>query len=191
MHLKQVGIEGDDFIGLFGFSTDKYALLSRNFPQVKEILGVKEVRTTVYGTGLLGLFCAGNSHGLLLPYFLKGREKNLKKLLPSGVRVEIVSGKFTAIGNLVVSNDNGAIISPKLFREKKLIQDVLGVETVKKKIGGHEEVGSCCLATNKGFLAHPNAKEELRIARRYFKSNRLETFSSSRRCNRLNFWMLV
>ncbi len=169
MHLKQVSIEGDDFIGLFGLATDKYALLSRNFLQVKETLKVKEVRTSVYGTGLLGLFCAGNSHGLLLPYFMEGKENKLKKLLPKGVKVGIVSGKFTALGNLILSNDEGCVVSPKLKNEKKVVEDILDVELVIKKIGGHEEVGSCGVVTNKGFLIHPDAEEELKELEKIFK----------------------
>lgn len=169
MHWQQIGIKGDEFIGLFGLVTDKYALLSKNFPQVKEILKVEEVRTSVYGTGLWGLFSSGNSQGLLLPYFLKGKEKELKKLLPLEVRVGIVPGKFTAIGNLVVSNDKGGIISPKLSRQKKIIEDVLGVEIIEREIGEHEEVGSCCVATNKGFLVHPDAELELEELEKFFQ----------------------
>jgi len=89
--------------------------------------------------------------------------------LPPEVRVGIVPGKFTAIGNLVVSNDKGGIISPKLSRQKKVIEDVLGVEIVKRKIGGHEEVGSCCVATNKGFLVHPDAEAELKELEGFFQ----------------------
>lgn len=163
MGFLQICINGEDFIGLMGLATDRYAVLCGNFPMVKT-LGVPVLRTRIYGTNLVGMFCAGNSKGMLMPFFvsksdvekIRGffRENNLD------VEVGLLKEKATALGNMIACNDKGAIISPNLSGKKR-IEDILGVEVVKTDIGGHDEVGSCCVCNSRGFLVHPDAEEEL------------------------------
>lgn len=170
MH-QQISVNGEDLVGLLGLATDSYALLSSNFRDVS-VLEVPIIKTRIYGTNLVGLFCTGNSHGLLLPYFIDDEkiDKIRKSLSKFDVHVEIsrVIDRFTAIGNLVAVNDNAAIVSPK-FNDLKIFEDALDVEIVQRDIAGHEEVGSCCVATNKGFLVHPDAEEELKEISEIFK----------------------
>lgn len=158
-------------MGLLGLATDSYAILSSNFKEVS-VLGVPVIKTKVYGTTLIGLFCAGNSQGLLVPYFIDDEKiDEIKKTLSeSGVDVEIskINERFTALGNLVACNDNAALVSPK-FSDLGVFKDVLGVEIIQRDIAGHEEIGSCCIATNKGFLVHPDAEEELKEFSDIFK----------------------
>ena len=169
MHLQQVSVSGEDFVGLLGFATDKYAILAEKFPGI-EALGVPELRTRIYGTNLVGMFCCGNSNGIILPYFIsKSKMKELKKFFSKlDVEIGIFPGKHTALGNLVACNDKGAVISPKLS-DPSLVEDVLGVKATVMEIAGHEEVGSCCLATNRGFIAHPDAEEDMRLLKRILK----------------------
>ncbi len=144
-----------------GFATDKYAILSARFPETN-VLGVKTFGKTLYGTGLIGMFCCGNSNGVLLPYFTEEKElRNFKTSLGEyDVKTGVLKDDCTAIGNLIACNDKSAIVSP-LVKDIKTIKDVLDVEVVKKTVGGHNEAGACLAVTNKGFLAHPNAEEEL------------------------------
>lgn len=168
---QQIAVNGEDFVGLLGLATDSYGILSKNFRNVS-VLNVPTIKTSIYGTNLVGLFCAGNSHGLLVPYFVDNDAitKIRKSLSEFDIEVEIskVVNRFTAIGNLVVSNDKAAIISPK-FVDTKILEDVLDVEIIQRNIAGHEEVGSCCVATNKGFLVHPDAEDELNEISEIFK----------------------
>jgi len=166
MHLQQVSINGDAFIGLFGFATDAYALMSADFPKTS-VLKVPELRMKIYGTGLLGLFCAGNSNGLLLPNFVSRENFLFLKKSLKNINIGIINEKYTAIGNLIACNDKAAIVSEKI--DEKIVSDILGVETVSRKIGGHDEVGSCCVVTNKGFLVHNDAENELKILEEIFK----------------------
>ena len=170
MHLEQKHIHGDDFVGLFGLATDRYAILSENFPETKS-LDVPILNMHIYGTQLIGMFCAGNSNALLMPYFIDDDEiKVIKTFLDEfGVEIVKVKDKVTALGNLVACNDFGAVISPK-FSDMSVF-DCLGVETVKANIAGHEEVGACCVATNKGFLIHPDAERDTKIFSDIFKVN--------------------
>lgn len=168
MHLEQKHIHGEDFIGLFGLATDKYAILSENFFKTK-VLNVPILNTHLYGTQLVGMFCAGNANALLVPYFIEGVElKIIKKFLDEfGVEIVKIKDRVTALGNLIACNDKGAVISPK-FSDVSVF-DALGVEVVKADIAKHEEVGACCVATNKGFLIHPDAEKDINFFSDIFK----------------------
>lgn len=159
MHLEQKHIYGEDFVGLFGIATDKYAILSETFPETK-VLDVPVLNTHIYGTQLVGMFCAGNSRAFLVPYFVEDSEIEILKKFLYELDVEIVriKDKVTAIGNLIACNDKGAVMSPKFSDASQF--DALGVEIVETDIAGHEEVGACCIATNKGFLIHPEAEDD-------------------------------
>ncbi|MEE1117268.1 translation initiation factor IF-6, partial [Methanosphaera sp.] len=77
------------------------------------------------------------------------------------INVEIIPDKLTAIGNIIVANDTGAIVNPELSSDaKKIIADTLDVELVESTIAGLDIVGSTMAATNKGALVHPDASEE-------------------------------
>ena len=164
MYFLQISINGEDFIGLMGLATDRYAILSRNFPRAS-ILRVPDLRARIYGTNLIGMFCAGNSNGLLMPEFVSdsvvGKIRGFFRDNDIDVEIALLKEKNTALGNMIVCNDRGAIISPNLSGKKK-IQDALDVEIVKTDIGGHTEVGSCCVCTNRGFLVHPDAEDDLK-----------------------------
>ncbi|MFH1789355.1 MAG: translation initiation factor IF-6 [Candidatus Altiarchaeota archaeon] len=161
MYFRQLQVTGEDFVGLLGFASDAYSILSKNFPE-ESVLGVPELRTRVYCTGLVGLFCAGNSKGVLIPSLVSDDEvEKLKGFLePLGVEVGVVGGEYTALGNLVCANDKGAIASPNV-RDKDVLEDVLGVEVVQEPVGGHADVGAVVYATNNGFIAHPDLEKEL------------------------------
>jgi len=161
MHCRKVRVLGDDFVGLLGFASDKYVVYGLRFPETG-VLEVPDLRCNVYGTRLVGLFCAGNSNGVVFPYFVSEEEVSgiIEFLKGLGVSYGFVSDKNTALGNLVTANDKAAVVSP-YFEDVKIFEDVLDVEVVQRPVGGHMEVGSCLVATNRGFLAHPDASGEI------------------------------
>lgn len=172
MYFSQINILGENFVGLFGIATDKFAILSKNFP-IQKVFNVPTIRIRIYGTNLIGIFCAGNSNGLLLPYFVVDSEiKELKKELKEfDINISRIEDKYNAIGNLIACNDKGAIISPKISNNRKSIEDTLGVESAVMKIAGREEVGSCIVATNKGFLTHIGSQEQIKEISNVLKVN--------------------
>lgn len=155
-------------MGLFGKSSDKFCIvgsfvLDKTVKKMEEILKVKVIRSTVANTDLVGVFCCFNSNGMILPNILNDREialfKNLKKDL--GMNIEILKTKFTALGNLTLANDKGAAISKILTKkDKKRIEDCLGVEGEYSSVAKMSIVGSVGIATNKGCLIHRDATEE-------------------------------
>src|SRR3989338_4818458 len=162
MYFSQANVLGEDFVGLFGIVTDKFAILSKNFPS-REVFKVPAVNFNIYGTSLIGIFCAGNANGLLLPYFAMDSEIRKLEMELKGfdINIEKIEDRYTALGNLIACNDKGAIISPKIS-DKKIVEDTLDVEIKVMDIAGHEEVGSCIVATNKGFLAHIESQNQIK-----------------------------
>ena len=79
----------------------------------------------------------------------------------TGLNVDRLNSRFTSVGNLISSNDRGAVISDVFGEEStKTIQDVLGVPVKRMRISGYVQVGAMISATNSGALVHPAASEE-------------------------------
>jgi len=111
----------------------------------------------------VGIFCALNENGIVLTKILTEMEKEkffeLKKLFD--MNLLILKSKYTAVGNLILCNGKGAIVSEVLSKkERKEIEDCLGVETIFSSIAKIKTVGSCGVATNKGCLLHRDVSEE-------------------------------
>jgi len=165
--LFQTNFFGDHNLGLYGKACEKICILGKSLEEkrekIEEVLKVKSVALTLSNTDLVGIFCALNENGIVLTRILTSFEKEkfleLKKLF--GMNLLILKSKFTAVGNLILCNGKGALIS-KLFskKEKKEIEDCLGVEAVFSTIAGIQTVGSCGIATDKGCLLHRDASEE-------------------------------
>jgi len=118
-------------------------------------LKVKLVHTTVGGSVLVGALACANSNGILLPHFVRDEEVKAIKSVFKG-NITVMETKKTAYGNIVLANDHGAIVDPRLkTSEIKKVSETLGVEAVPSEIAGLPYVGSLAVASNKGVLAHP------------------------------------
>jgi translation initiation factor 6 len=161
-------IFGSASIGVFSLLTDHLLIVPSLAPETRmkklgEQLKVKTVFTTIDYSLLIGALACGNSKGLVLPHFVQ--EEELQPICAvtnkNDVRITIMETKRTAYGNMVLANDFGAIVDPRITPETlKLISDTLGVEAVHGEIAGLPYVGSLASATNKGVLAHPLIKDE-------------------------------
>ena len=126
-----------------------------------EYLGVKEeLYTSVANTRLLGPMTAMNNNGILVPSIATDEEIFVLKQA-TGLNVDRLNSKFTAIGNLISTNDNGALVSP-LFKGEadQQIRDALGVPVHSMTVGGFIQTGSMIVATNTGAAVHPKATED-------------------------------
>lgn len=152
-------------IGLFVKANDSVVLVPFGFADTKakkmaEYLQTKEVYASVAGMRLLGPMTVMNNNGVLVSGLASDEEIDMLKQ-STGLNVERLESRFTAIGNLISTNDNGAIVSP-LFKgaADKQIQDVLGVPSHTMTIAGFVQVGAMIVPTNSGAGVHPNATEE-------------------------------
>jgi translation initiation factor 6 len=161
-------IFGNACIGVYSSVNEKIAIIPPHVPENKrqkvgEWLKVNVVSTTVGKSVITGVLTCSNSYGIILPSFVS--EKELKAIKSaSDLNVTVMKTKKTAYGNLVLANDNGAIIDPRIKKEDiKKIEDTLGVEVVPNEIAGLPYVGSLAIATNKGILTHPNLMDKERL----------------------------
>jgi len=149
---------GDVNIGFYGKASDKLFISSFE-KDFSNIFNVPSKRITIGGTEFVGLFSAMNSNGIILPFIV--RDEELEEIKKFGLDVLVLKEKFTAIGNLVVVNDKGAIVSDLLSKKSiKSIEDVLKVEVVQASLVNSKVVGSVCFATNKGAILHREASDE-------------------------------
>ncbi|HLC58900.1 MAG TPA: translation initiation factor IF-6 [archaeon] len=166
--IVQTDFQGDHNLGLFCKASDKVCIVGgiaseKNMEDVGKILEVPVVNVSVSDTHLCGIFIAMNSSGLLVPKIASEHDvKNFKEIGKKfGLDVTVMDSNYTALGNLVIANDNGAIISDFFSQsDKKKIEDCLDVESKYHTIAGIRTVGSASVATNKGCLMHRDAKEE-------------------------------
>jgi len=158
---------GSASIGVYSLATDKMAIIPKLVPlkkaeRMSEWLKVKPIQTSIGGSVLVGALACANSNGILLPHFVREQEIETIKSVFEG-NVTIMERKKTAYGNIVLANDCGAVVDPRLKEsEIKEISETLGVEAVCCEIAGLPYVGSLAVATNKGILAHPLLKDSER-----------------------------
>lgn len=164
MPILRTNFEGDPNIGLYGFATDKYCLLGkefRNHKKIEEALGVEVILSRIMDTELTGIFVAGNSSGIIVPYIIDDEE--LSYLKNKFEKVVVLKSDYSALGNLILMNDNGIVLSQLLKREKGNLQNKFGIKCAVSKIARINVVGSVAFTTNKGCLTHPRLKKDERI----------------------------
>ena len=162
--IRRANLNGNPNLGVAICSTEKFAIIPSNLGEVQEnliedTLGVTIIRTPISGSNLAGALAVGNSNGFLVsPYTLDSEIETIKEF---DVEVERIPDRFTALGNIVLANDYGAIINPLLSDETLVvISDVLDVEVERSNIANFKITGSVAIATNKGVLVHPSATED-------------------------------
>jgi len=151
-------------VGLFLRVNDNTLLIPSGFAdtktkKLKEYLNVKKImHVSIAGTRLIGPMSVMNNNGMILPSTASDEEIQILK--QTGLNVERLESKFTAIGNLILANDKGAIVS-SLFNSEvhQSIRDVLGVPIQIMSISGYVQVGSMVVTTNAGAIVHPNAND--------------------------------
>ena len=150
-HMRFAEFQGDPNIGLFGLVTEKYAVLPE--PGIDVGFLVKKIAyTTVAGTKLCGIFLAGNSNGLIVPETITEREMAILKTTLKDVNILKIKSKYNAIGNLILCNDKGAVISPLLSASADEIAKCLKVKVCIGSMLDLDIVGAMGVATKKGFL---------------------------------------
>jgi translation initiation factor 6 len=154
---------GSPNIGVYCFCNEEVAIVppgltSRKMNQFAETLGVGVCKTTISGSALVGALVTGNSNGVLVPHTI--RDYELERI-QEFTKAVVVNSRWTALGNVVLTNDLGAVIHPDAPTEiSKTVNEQLGVKTVLSKIGTLSFVGALAIATNKGAIISPNSLSE-------------------------------
>jgi len=161
--IRKASIEGSDFIGVYCAANDEIAVLTQIASDdvakiIEKTLGVEVHRTLLGSSPLVGSLMVLNSTGAVITDFAS--EEDVPFLF-NDYNVLFIADEINAVGNDIIANDRAAMIHEEFDRKtEKLIEDVLGVEVVRGRIGGIPTVGSAAVVTNKGMLVHPNVSEE-------------------------------
>ncbi|MHA1934807.1 MAG: translation initiation factor IF-6 [Candidatus Thorarchaeota archaeon] len=163
--IARTDFEGDSNVGAFGVTTDRFVFVSPNMSEkgldsIERAFNLPLVQSTVATLDVIGLVTVANSNGILVPYTTSDEELEVLKK-SSEVPVEWIDNKMTALGNIIIANDNGAICHPEFDSEtRKKISDVLDVEVVPGTVAKLPIVGANTIATNNGAVVHPLATNQ-------------------------------
>jgi len=137
--------------------------MRRKVKAIENELKVSPIPVYLVETLITSPFIIANSNGVIIPdiferYALEVLSENMKEL---GVNLEIVESKYTALGNIVLANDQGAVVSPIVSHKiRKTISDILDVEVASTTIGRCSYVGSLAAVNNKYGIASPSIKDD-------------------------------
>ena len=154
---------GDPNVGIFSFANEQLTILPAGATQkklevYKQALDVEAYCIGIADSRLVGIYVTGNSNAVLVPYITTDDE--LKILRKTGAHIVVIKEKRTALGNIILCNDYGAIIDPRLKEPTvSAIDKALKVPHSTATIGGLPQVGSLAMASNNGVLANPIIKE--------------------------------
>ncbi len=136
-------------------TNDDLTFIPKNAPDrikddVRDALGTEIVELSIYDSSLIGLFSAINKNGAILPKIAYSKE--VEKV--SEYLDVVIIDEFTAIGNLVATNDRTAILSP-VIPDKYIdeIRNKLKVDVERFSANKMDVTGSLVVMTNKGFIA--------------------------------------
>lgn len=161
MRILRTNFDGDPNLGLYGFATDSYCFTGadRYADRLKETLNVPVYIVHFLNMDLAKIFCAGNSAGVVAPKVIHDFDREEAEKIAKHVKLLSIDTIYSSIGNLILMNDNGIVLSPFLKKHKKQIENFFGLRCEIGKIAGMNIVGSLGFATNKGCLLHPKVRE--------------------------------
>lgn len=162
--IRRINLGGNPNIGVSVSATENLAIVPPNLTPamidlIEESLGVETIKTLISGSSLAGALSCGNSKGFIVSKYAFNRE--IEAIKGMGVDVERIPDRLTAVGNIILANDSGAIVNPLLSSEAvEMVTQILDVEVVKGSIAKFKITGSVAAASNKGVLLHPSASQE-------------------------------
>ncbi len=164
MSITKFGVYRNSNIGIYLRGSENFILAPTGLAQSKiakleSNLEVPALTASVGGSRLLGPLLAMNSNGIVLSKIASDQEvKDLSKL--TGLRVGRIDMTYTSVGNLVCSNDHGALVSKVIPSSGvRQISDILDVPVEAIGIGKFYQIGAMILVTNAGGIIHPSARD--------------------------------
>jgi len=162
--MLRTSFNGSPFVGVFAKVTEESLLASPevNTEEVAHELGIDEENVytgSIGGSSVVGSLAVGNSSGVLVSSgALEAEMESIRDA--TDVRVERLDTRINAVGNLVLANDDAALVSPEIEDDtRNRVAEVLDVEVRAGTVGGLTVVGSAAVANNDGVLAHPRSSD--------------------------------
>ncbi len=187
MAILRTQIFGRSLIGVYLTANNAFILYPSSLinPLLKKFKTIFEepfYPLTINNSNLLGVYTASNKYGIIVPHIIREDElNNLKSYMNDSYNIGILKSIDNALGNLILCNDKGAIISSFLENYKTKIEDILNVETVVYEFADFYLPGSISLANNYGCLIHPlSTDEEIEFISSILKVNEVDVSTVNR-----------
>jgi len=160
-------------------------LLNSTLNEFRKVFTEPLFPLTINNSPLIGVYITSNKNGIIVPHILRDDElENLKsyiKKVDESINIGVLDSIDNAYGNLILCNDNGAIISSFLKDYRKRIEDILNVETVVYDFADLNLPGSISLANNKGCVVHPlSTDDDVEFIRSILKVNEIDVSTVNR-----------
>jgi len=150
MHIERLDFDNSPYLGVYGKATDRVAVIREGLPErkldvLRRVLKVPLIETSIMKSRIVGIFVAGNSKALIVPWYVWDEELDVinSSLREHGIDMEVVpfKSRLTAFGNLILANDKGALVSRDFTREEaRKIEDILGVPVERGVIADYTAV---------------------------------------------------
>ncbi len=124
-----LSIYGTSTIGVYVFTNNALTIVPMDVPDkvvnsIRDTLSTNVIKASLAKSPLIGIFMVGNDNGVLVPSIVT--EDEINELKKNGLNVSIIRTRYTAIANLVLTNNRKTIVSPIIEKEYVgLIRDTL------------------------------------------------------------------
>ena len=116
-------------------------------------LGLERCPISIGGSNLVGALLAGNSRGMAVADIVSDRDIDA---LTSYGDVVVMEGGVNTAGNLMIANEQGAVVSPSIPRDGlEVLADVLNVDVAATTIAGQDVVGSLAVCLSLIHISEP------------------------------------
>eukprot|EP01053_Blabericola_migrator_P004977 Blabericola_migrator_1__4976@NODE_2589_length_2568_cov_11_915634_g1621_i0_p2_GENE_NODE_2589_length_2568_cov_11_915634_g1621_i0NODE_2589_length_2568_cov_11_915634_g1621_i0_p2_ORF_typecomplete_len226_score23_67eIF6/PF01912_18/1_1e67_NODE_2589_length_2568_cov_11_915634_g1621_i0312989 len=169
--MQRANFNNSSDIGAYVTLTNSYVIIGASqTSHIREMLerslNLPIVDITINGSSNIGSLIQGNRNGVLVPSTTQEREvQHLRESLPASVRVHRLDAPLKALGNVILCNDNVALVHPEVSQEiQDTISHVLSVAVYKMSIGDQPYVGAYGVMNNQALLVTPEARKEDQMA---------------------------
>lgn len=164
MKFERIEVFGNQDLGVYISTSQEYAIIPSKLDEkikkvVSKTLEIELIPSSVEGSSLLGSLAEINSSGIVVSGMITEEEQ--ERIKETDLKIGFISGSMNASGNLVVSNDNKALVHPGLSDEdKQKIKETLDVDVHPTSISGVKNVGAAAVVNNRGVLIHSKASDK-------------------------------
>jgi len=166
--MLRLKVFGSSNIGLYFKGTNNFFIyhsniIRRKVDSVRKELDASPIPVYLVDTLILSPFIIANSKGVVVSnlfesYAMNELRRSLKEL---DVNFKVVESKYTALGNVVLVNDKGAVSSPILSKNlREAISDILDVEVATSTLGRFSYIGSLAVVNNRYGIVSSSIKED-------------------------------
>ncbi len=175
MNLIQRTIKASPFVGVLGLVSDSFGFFplaseKKELKDLEKVLDVNVFTGSLAQSSLLGVLSVAIDSKIAVSELVEKAE--IAFLKKQGLDVFVVQN-VTALGNLLVLNNNGGIASPLLSDEQiNDLENFFKVNFTKTRIAESDVCGASIVVTKKGFIVSSNATEEdVNLLEKTFKVN--------------------